>query len=238
MPPGTPAGTYTVNYQICAVSDPSVCDSAIITIVVIAPLIDAVDDLNNDVVSSQIGATIPLYINDTLNQNPLIPLDVIFTLINNGGVIGATINSSGNLIVPPGTSPGTYTIIYQICDVINPNNCDTAIAVVVVKCEDIIIHNAFTPNSDGFNQFFNIENIENIVCYPSNTVEIYNRWGVLVYETRDYDNNSRRFEGISEGRATVNKPKELPTGVYFYIISWTTSDGQTVNKDGYLYLTR
>ena len=69
-------------------------------------------------------------------------------------------------------------------------------------------------------------------------VEIYNRWGVLVYETKNYDNLGRRFEGISEGRATVNKSAELPTGTYFYIIEYTTTDGQTVNKDGYLYLTR
>jgi hypothetical protein len=70
-----------------------------------------------------------------------------------------------------------------------------------------------------------------------NTVEIYNRWGVLVYETKNYDNNTRRFEGISEGRTTVNKSSELPTGTYFYIIQWT--DGtQKVTKDGYLYLTR
>jgi hypothetical protein len=61
---------------------------------------------------------------------------------------------------------------------------------------------------------------------------------VLVYETKQYDNNSRKFIGISEGRATVSKSEELPTGTYFYIIQWTTSDGETVNKDGYLYLTR
>jgi len=84
----------------------------------------------------------------------------------------------------------------------------------------------------------NIENIENTLCYPTNKVEIYNRWGVLVYETKDYDNNTRRFEGISEGRATINKSSELPTGVYFYIIEFTTSDGNRVKKDGYLYLTR
>ena len=108
----------------------------------------------------------------------------------------------------------------------------------VNPCELIVIYNAFTPNGDNFNEWFQIENIEDFNCYPSNTVEIYNRWGVLVYETKNYDNNTRRFEGISEGRVTVNKSDELPTGTYFYLIQWTTTDGQTVTKDGYLYLTR
>ena len=238
IPSGTPAGNYVITYSICEVLNPSNCDTATITIVVTAPLIDAVDDLNNNVINSGQGATISLYLNDRLNQNSLIPIEVTFTLLNNGGINGAIINSSGFLTVPAGTAPGTYTIVYQICDIINPNNCDTAIAIIAVECEHIIIHNAFTPNGDGFNQFFNIENIENSVCYVSNTVEIYNRWGVLVYETRDYDNNARRFEGLSEGRVTIKKSEVLPTGVYFYIISCKTFDGQTVNKQGYLYLTR
>ena len=90
--------------------------------------------------------------------------------------------------------------------------------------------------TDGTNEWFQIDNIEQ-PCHLPNTVEIYNRWGVLVYETQNYDNNTRRFEGMSEGRTTVNKSSELPTGTYFYIIQWT--DGtQKVTKDGYLYLTR
>ena len=109
---------------------------------------------------------------------------------------------------------------------------------VIEPCELIVVHNAFTPNGDSFNQFFNIEHIEDTACYPTNKVEIYNRWGVLVYETKNYDNNTRRFEGISEGRSTVSKSEELPTGTYFYIIEWTTPTGETFNKDGYLYLTR
>jgi len=69
-------------------------------------------------------------------------------------------------------------------------------------------------------------------------VEIYNRWGVLVFETRGYDNNTRVFRGVSEGRATLNKSAELPTGTYFYIIQYKTVEGSTVSKEGWLYLTR
>jgi gliding motility-associated-like protein len=108
----------------------------------------------------------------------------------------------------------------------------------VFPCDAIEINNAFTPNGDALNEYFSIKNIENTECYTSNTVEIYNRWGVLVYEVENYNNNDRRFEGISEGRATLNKNAELPTGTYFYIINYTTVDGNVVNKSGYLYLTR
>ncbi|HRG19132.1 MAG TPA: gliding motility-associated C-terminal domain-containing protein [Flavobacterium lutivivi] len=138
---------------------------------------------------------------------------------------------------------GVYTFAYTYSD---DSPCPKKVNVKVdvktdcgvLPCDLVIVHNAFTPNNDAFNEFFNIENIEDFGCYPTNKVEIYNRWGVLVYETNNYDNNTRKFVGISEGRVTVDKSAELPTGTYFYIIQYTTTDGATVTKDGYLYLTR
>jgi gliding motility-associated-like protein len=245
IPSGTPAGNYIVTYSICEVLNPTNCDQATITIVITAPPIDAIDDLDNDTVNSEIGATIPLYTNDTLNQDPLIPIEVTFTLVDNGGINGATIDSSGNLIIPAGTPIGTYTIVYQICDIINPNNCDTAIAIIVVKdpCDfddsadscDIVIYNYLSPGNDTNNEYFILEGIEK---YPDNSVEIYNRWGVLVYDAKGYDNNTKVFRGISEGRVTIKQSEELPEGTYFYIIKYTKTSGITKEKAGYLYINR
>ena len=106
------------------------------------------------------------------------------------------------------------------------------------QCELEII-NAVTPSTiDGINDYFRIINLDDPQCFLSNTVEIYNRWGILVYSVDNYDNNVRAFRGVSEGRATVDKGAELPTGTYFYILRYTTAKGITGEKDGYLYLTR
>ena len=147
---------------------------------------------------------------------------------------------NGSLFNAYQVTEGNYTFSYNYTNV---NSCPQKVNVivpvelcVVAGCDTVEIHNAFTPNGDGTNEWFQIDNIDQ-PCHLPNTVEIYNRWGVLVYETKNYDNNTRRFEGVSEGRVTVNKSSELPTGTYFYIIQWT--DGtQNVTKDGYLYLTR
>jgi hypothetical protein len=84
------------------------------------------------------------------------------------------------------------------------------------------------------NGIFQINNIE---FFPNNTVRIYNRWGILVFETQGYDNQNNAFRGISNGRATIKVEEELPVGVYFYIIDYQIQ-GTSNTKSGYLYVNR
>ncbi|MCW1148623.1 gliding motility-associated C-terminal domain-containing protein [Flavobacterium lacisediminis] len=106
----------------------------------------------------------------------------------------------------------------------------------VLPCSgrSINVYNAVSPNEDGLNDYFIIDGIRS--C-PKNKVEVYNRWGVKVYETTAYDTNGNVFKGISEGRATLNADSKLPVGTYFYILTFFDETGGTkVKKSGYLYL--
>nr|WP_321411296.1 gliding motility-associated C-terminal domain-containing protein [uncultured Allomuricauda sp.] len=100
------------------------------------------------------------------------------------------------------------------------------------------IYTAVSSNNDGANDIFMLEGIE---CYPDNTVKIFNRWGVLVYETDNYDNKNRVFRGISEGRVTITKNKKLPDGDYFYIVIYkitrdNEAESDVIKEAGHLYL--
>ena len=125
---------------------------------------------------------------------------------------------------------------------VNASDTEVVDKSIVLGCGNIVVHNAFSPNGDGINEVFVIDNIDDTICYPDNTVEIYNRWGVLVFETRNYSNTSNNFKGISTGRTTISQSSGLPSGVYFYILKYTSVDGvgdtQVNQKDGYLYLTK
>ena len=99
-------------------------------------------------------------------------------------------------------------------------------------CDISIESDLVNPNTNG--GVFTINNIES---FPNNTVRIYNRWGVLVFETNGYDNNGNAFRGISNGRVTVKKNDELPVGVYYYIIDYA-NDQQSKSMNGYLYINR
>ncbi|KPF69967.1 hypothetical protein IP84_03580 [beta proteobacterium AAP99] len=132
--PGTPAGTYTVNYEICTRTTPTACDTATATVTVGAAPIQAVNDPR--VVAGPAGATVNVLGNDTLNGAPVQASQITVALAannGNGGLAGLTIDANGNLVVPPNAPPGSYTVTYQICERLNPTNCSTATVPVVVQ---------------------------------------------------------------------------------------------------------
>jgi gliding motility-associated-like protein len=104
--------------------------------------------------------------------------------------------------------------------------------------DDVEIHDAISPNEDGKNDYFYIKNITK---YPDNRVQIFNRWGIKVFDTANYDSNGNVFRGYSDGRATISPDNLLPDGTYFYIVQYTKTAGGTFNtikKAGYLYLSK
>ncbi|MBW3520371.1 gliding motility-associated C-terminal domain-containing protein [Flavobacterium sp. NKUCC04_CG] len=101
---------------------------------------------------------------------------------------------------------------------------------------DLVIYNAVSTNGDGINDYFLIDKIQK---YPNNTVQIFNRWGVKVFETAAYDTTGNVFRGVSDGRGTLNKNEKLPTGTYYYILTYEFTDtngSNTIKKAGYLHL--
>jgi len=68
------------------------------------------------------------------------------------------------------------------------------------------IANAFTPNGDGINDYWQIKNINN---YTNATIQVFNRYGQLLFESKGY---AKPFDGTYKGQ-------KLPAGVYYYIIN-------------------
>ena len=115
----------------------------------------------------------------------------------------------------------------------NPNYLDSDLIVLENEVE---VFNVITPNDDGIHDVLTIRGIQN---YPNNTIKIYNRWGVLVYATKAYNNDSNYFDGTSEGRATIANDNQLPVGTYFYILDYSPSDGgKMTTLTGYIYINR
>ena len=85
------------------------------------------------------------------------------------------------------------------------NGCTVTDRVMVKVLDDITVPNAFSPNGDGINDLWNLENIDS---YPGATVEVFNRYGERVFISQGY---AKPFDGTFSG-------KSLPIGAYYYLI--------------------
>ena len=227
VPNNTPAGTYTIVYQICDKLNSGNCATTTATIVVgtttpTAPVPVAVDDrattpLNTPVTINVLGNDTPEGATPNVTTNPA-----------NGSV---SVNSDGSIEYRPHTDfAGTDTFVYELC---NASGCATA-TVTVEVIKNIVVYNAISLSSDK-NDHFHIAGIES---YPNNVVRIYNRWGVKVWEAEHYDNIRNVFKGISNGRVTVEAPNKLPQGTYYYVIEYTDERNQQQSKTGWLYIKK
>lgn len=109
-----------------------------------------------------------------------------------------------------------------ILSVKSGNGCVVTDRVKVKVLDDITVPNAFSPNGDGINDLWNLENIDS---YPGATVEIFNRYGERVFNSQGY---ARSFDGTFSG-------KVLPVGTYYYLIRPNNGRKQ---KSGALTLIR
>jgi len=172
---------------------------------------------------------VPSAVSASISANPSSgypPLVVSFSNFSSGNVTNVWNLGNGNtstLNIPPGqqyTSPGIYTITLLVSDA---NGC-TSVASVTIEVLDTpfgIIPELVTPDGDGKNDVFEIKGIEK---YPNNEIEIYNRWGNLVYKKSGYKNEW-------DGRPNVTSmgKDRLPSATYFYILKLNDAS-QTIYK--------
>ncbi|MDP2527174.1 beta strand repeat-containing protein, partial [Maribacter dokdonensis] len=177
-----------------------------------------------------IDATSPLDDCDSVNGTPLTTSDC-----DNDGLSTEEENTLGTDSENADTDGDGISDGQEISDNTDPlDGCSSngGTPPIGAICDISIESDLLNPNiNEGV---FTITNIES---FPNNTVKIYNRWGVLVFETSGYDNNGNAFKGLSNGRVTIKKNDELPVGVYFYIIDYA-NDQQNKSMNGYLYINR
>ncbi|MFC5283304.1 gliding motility-associated C-terminal domain-containing protein [Pedobacter alpinus] len=165
--------------------------------------------INNQI---QGGATeqVELVLNVKLNRG-------VFTFSNTAFVEGVssidgtvTRDQSTDGLTPDPTTPGDVT-----------PNVPTPIKFIIDK---LFIPEGFSPNGDGNHDLFVIPNGG---LTPLN-LEIYNRWGNVVYKSTDYVNN---WDGRSNKGLYVGQ--DLPVGTYYYIVNYNAQ-----KYVGYITLNR
>lgn len=161
-------------------------------------------------------------------SNNLCPEDPINTpviLISPGGVFTSEIPG----LIDPNTgavnfsamTAGNYVPILYTLTEWQCVTDTTEILFISPNC-DPYTFNGFTPNNDGYNDYWYIEGIDK----GPNEVIIFNRWGDLVWSAENYDNMNVVWRG------TNSNGNNLPSGTYYYSI---TFEGRTFG--GYIELS-
>ncbi|WP_317192561.1 T9SS type B sorting domain-containing protein [Flavobacterium branchiicola] len=259
--PNTPGGNYALTYQICQKASSGNCTTATLNVFVEVPAIAIVktatfnDENKNGIANAGETITYNFVVTNTGNV-PLVDVKVIDPLpgvVVSGQPIDLAVNESNST-----NFTASYTIKQSDINAGKVSNQASVSGNSVrgVKVDDVSddagvdgdkptvldlngcqikVFNAFSPNGDSKNARFYIQGLE---CYPDNTVEIYNRWGVLVFDIDGYNNEDRVFVGISAGRATVTQADGLPVGTYFYVLKYRDSESNQHEKSGYLYINK
>ncbi|MGB3948982.1 MAG: gliding motility-associated C-terminal domain-containing protein [Bacteroidia bacterium] len=123
----------------------------------------------------------------------------------------ATGLDSVTIFTPTATPSATTTYTLTVTD---NNSCISIDSIMVTTYSlefDGMISNLFTPNGDGINDTWYIQNISN---FPDNEVFVYNIYGNLVYNKKAYTSD---WDGTYNG-------KPLPDGTYFFVLRFDDSE--------------
>ena len=218
-------GTDTACIVIC--DNLGICDTTFFHITVTNDNVPnptppvAVDDVTT--ISLNTNSVVNVLNNDTI---PAGSTDVTVTILTAPANGTATVNSDGTISYQPDEDfCGSDAFTYELC---NQVGCDEATVSIEVSCNmigepagPIEVYTGFSPNGDGTNDTFVIENIED---YPEHSVRVYNRWGTAVLDVENAYRND--WDGTWEG-------KTLPDGTYFYVLEIGNE-----RFDGYLQIRR
>lgn len=128
-------------------------------------------------------------------------------------------NSTGSGVTFIGTDSQTLVV-----EATHSDGCVLTDSVLVIVVE-LTIPNGFSPNSDGKNDVFRIPELDE---YPG-SFSVWNRWGDVVLEEADYQND---WDGTCR-TSTCLGSGNLPQGTYFYLV-----DIEGITFKGYITLKR
>jgi gliding motility-associated-like protein len=168
----------------------------------------------------------------TIEDLPIIDAGLDVTIVEEtstvlnatGGITYVWTPSTGlndSTISNPTATPLVTTTYYVTGT--NASGCMATDSVKVTVIPTIQFPDGITPNGDGKNDTWVIDYIQE---YPDAVVEIYNRWGELLFHSDDYQND---WNGTYNG-------ENLPIGTYYFIID--LHDGKTEPFTGPLTVLR
>ena len=115
------------------------------------------------------------------------------------------------------------------------NNCESIIRFPVktmILDSDLTFYNLITIDENELNKELIINGLDQ---FPNNIIEIYNRYGNLVWMGTNYNNLDNTFKGMANVDSVVKKGSYLPTGTYFFISSYPNDCAKSMLR-GFIHI--
>jgi len=121
---------------------------------------------------------------------------------------------------------------YQI-RIVDQNGCDGSdiVQIILNKQRNVYIPNAFSPNNDGINDFFQVSTGTGV--NRINYLRVYDRYGTLLYTQEDFLPG-----GPTDGWNGEHKGRDLNMGTFVYVAEVLFQDNTTLIYRGGVNLVR
>ncbi len=152
-------------------------------------------------------------------DNGVAPLEVVFTNTGDGDTFSWDFETDGAEDSSTENPTFTYTEVgtYLVTLTITENGCPATatLEITVIEGSSVELPNGFSPDGQGLNELFKARS-ENLV---SENLQIFNRWGQLLYEGPAWDG---KYKG-----------EPVPEGTYYFIFTGVGADGKVYEGKEY-----
>lgn len=211
-------GLDTFCYVVCDDGIPSLCDTAFVYLTVIENNDPPIAQDETDSLEAGTTSVLTVTDNDYDPDSNNIAVSILLQPANGSALLNGEVVTYS----PADGFAGIDSLQYALCDDGIPPMCDTATVFYYVYYDEFGAPIGFSPNGDGDNDTWVLDGLD---IYPNHNLQIFNRWGKMVFETSDYEND---WDGNFQG-------KPLPETSYFWVID--PRDGTDLVK-GYVVIFR
>jgi gliding motility-associated-like protein len=189
------------------------------------PLFTQPVEIIADITASDTGAAHPPFsVIFTSNTMPVVPYNYIYNIDVDGMSVQGGIDTSNPFEIIF-THPGANIVTFLIEDQANTGVGCYDTLTMTIHVQGVDVPNVFTPNGDGVNDFFVVNN------HGMETLNmlIFNRWGAKVYE---WNTSQTAWDG------TGLDGEHVADGVYYYLLTAKGEDGRPYEERGAVTLIR
>ena len=159
---------------------------------------------------------------ESIITNDILPDDWSLFVNNTNHPSWFQLQSNGTItLYPPNTPNDVLTIEYILCNSTCDQLCDTADIYIEYPLpnNEVYVSDVLTLNGDGKNDQLIFKNIN---ALNNEGIQIYNRWGNLIFAQAPYQNN---WDGKNQNGEL------LPNGTYYYILNINRANGDIIQGD-------